>query len=57
MNKSDIIKNWPEWKKAGTSLYSCSKLVLTKKEVQIPICPKCKKPLTQCKCKDNELKK
>lgn len=28
-----------------------------KKDLQVPICPVCKKPLTQCKCKDNELKK
>jgi hypothetical protein len=23
----------------------------------VPVCTKCKKPFTQCRCKDNDLKK
>ncbi len=37
MSKSNVIKDWPEYKKAGTSLYSCSKVILSKKEKEIEI--------------------
>ncbi len=41
----------------GSADWSHYNVKRVKKEPEIPICPNCKKPLTQCKCKDNDLKK